>query len=169
MEEVWRKIDMAPEYEVSSLGNVRSFKNGKVVVLKQAIAKGYKSVALRNAGRYIVRRTHRLVAIAFLPNPHNLPEVNHIKPDKGNNRVENLEWCTHEDNIRHSFALGLVPRPKGAKSGDKNPAARMMINMQTGIFYGCVKEAAEAHNINRLTLSSMLNGKCKNWSYLQYA
>lgn len=53
------------------------------------------------------RKVHREVALAFIPNPYNLPEVNHIDGDKHNNHVSNLEWVTHQQNVQHSFDTGL--------------------------------------------------------------
>lgn len=55
---------------------------------------------------------HRLVAQAFIPNPNNLPQVNHIDGNKENNCITNLEWCTREDNIKHAYKIGLNPSRK---------------------------------------------------------
>jgi hypothetical protein len=73
--------------------------------------KGYNRVSLHIDG--IGRQTklvHRLVAEQFLPNPLNLPQVNHIDGNKSNNAVSNLEWCTGQDNVTHSVITGLVKR-----------------------------------------------------------
>ena len=90
--------------EVSDAGEIRS--HGKV--LQGEITKqGYIRIHVSDAGvthRYLV---HRLIATVFLPNPHNLPCVNHIDGDKTNNCVNNLEWCTYADNLRHAYSIGL--------------------------------------------------------------
>ena len=94
-------------YDVSEDGIVVNTKTNKV--LKPYISKrGYYRVKL-----YMVEHSarmfqvHRLVAQAFIPNPRNLPEVNHIDGNKLNNSVENLEWCTGKENIAHAEKHGL--------------------------------------------------------------
>lgn len=105
-------------YEVSNTGNVRSLdryvngKNGsrhfiKGVMMKlQVNKKGYYGVILHKDGRHYSKIVHRLVAEAFIPNPYNLPQVNHIDTNKKNNSVKNLEWITNEDNMRHAVEHG---------------------------------------------------------------
>lgn len=66
-------------------------------------------------------RVHRLVAMAFVPNPEGHTEVNHIDGDKGNNHCDNLEWCSRLENMRHAFANGLCK----AVSGENAPAAKL--------------------------------------------
>ena len=93
-------------YEVDSLGNVYSVKRTttKGGKLKPQLSKGYCRVALSKNGvakRYFV---HRLVAKAFIPNPFDLPQVNHKDERKTNNRVENLEWCTAKYNTNYADA-----------------------------------------------------------------
>lgn len=97
MSEEWKDIPDYEGYQVSNMGNVRSLnygQTGKVRVLKPVKFKcGYLYVNLCKDGDRKHYRVHRLVAQAFLPNPDNLPQVNHRDENPSNNRVENLEWC----------------------------------------------------------------------------
>jgi group I intron endonuclease len=99
MDEIWKDIEgYEGLYQVSNLGDVRSLKyagGNKVKLLKQSTdKKGYKRVVLCKDRKKKNHWIHRLVAIAFIPNPNNLPIVNHIDECKSNNMVSNLEWCT---------------------------------------------------------------------------
>lgn len=100
--ENWKDIEGYPNYQVSNLGRVKSLGNNKTrkeKILKSGKNnKGYLKVILYKEGKIKNYRVHRLVAQAFLDNPNNLSEVNHKDEDKTNNRVENLEWCTHQYN-----------------------------------------------------------------------
>lgn len=93
-------VGYAGNYEVSSCGKVFS----KGIPLKQETNSGYRRVSLSLGGISRHLRVHRLVAGAFIPNPFNLPQVNHIDEDKSNNEVSNLEWCTVQKNCEHSKA-----------------------------------------------------------------
>ena len=99
--EEWRAITDFPDYQVSNLGRVRSRKWGKERIMKPATYHGYKKIQLCiNSEDYWTTTVHRLVATAFIGNPDNLPEVNHINHIRDDNRVENLEWVTHNENQR---------------------------------------------------------------------
>ena len=108
--EEWKEIPgYEGLYEVSSYGKVRSldrydsrncFRKGKVLSPVKD-KDGYLAVFLSCNGKQKTIRIHRLVAKAFLPNPDNLPEVNHLDEDKTNNRVDNLEFCDHKYNINY--------------------------------------------------------------------
>jgi hypothetical protein len=104
--EVWKDIDgYNGRYRVSNLGRIWSFAQDTVrgkIKTGNPTMKGYLSICLRNPG--CPSRTipiHRLVAKAFIPNPDNLPQVNHKDEVKTNNSVDNLEWCTNEYNARY--------------------------------------------------------------------
>lgn len=108
--EVWRDIkNYEGLYEVSNFGNVRSLKFGKIKYLKPANnGFGYYHVILCKNGQKKYFKVHRLVANAFIENPNGYNEINHIDEDKTNNKVENLEWCTHKYNKRFSSAKRVV-------------------------------------------------------------
>jgi hypothetical protein len=116
--EIWKDIDgYDGKYQISNTGRVRSFtrwKNGKD--LKAGInTHGYYIVNLVKDGRKNIefKLVHRLVALHFIPNPNELPEVNHIDGNKLNNNIDNLEWVSRFDNIRHAYKHGLIPKRRG--------------------------------------------------------
>ena len=99
MKEMWKDIPGYERlYQVSNLGNVRSLnynRTGEIKLLKQIPDKGgYKTIQLCKNGKPKHCKIHRLVAMAFIPNPNNLPAVNHKDENPSNNNVNNLEWCT---------------------------------------------------------------------------
>ena len=111
MNEIWKPIKgYEGLYEVSNFGNVRSLKRNTTEgkVLKQGWhTRGYSNVSLSKGNNHKTRSIHRLVAETFIPNPNNLPEVNHKDGNKKNNCVENLEWVTRIENVLHSMETGL--------------------------------------------------------------
>lgn len=101
-------------YEISDTGQVKNLRSdpknrtypGKILN-PGLTGSGYPFVLLSVAGITENKMIHRLVAEAFIPNPDNLPEVNHKDGDKINNRVDNLEWCSRSHNLRHAVDNGL--------------------------------------------------------------
>lgn len=120
--EEWKPIQgYEGVYEVSCQGNVRSLdrfvktsKSGKKFVkgrlLKPVAVKGYSIVSLCLNGHQVEKKIHRLVANAFLDNPFELPQVNHLDGNKTNNNVSNLEFCSPLHNVKHAFDTGLCDR-----------------------------------------------------------
>jgi hypothetical protein len=102
--EEWRHVLGFEWYWVSNLGHVR--RDGKM--LKPQSGRGYWHVSLSLRGKRYTKRIHRLVAQAFIPNPRNLPEVNHKRGNTANNRVSNLEWSTTLANRRHAAKHQLL-------------------------------------------------------------
>lgn len=110
-------------YQVSNYGRVKSlyriieYSDGRKQPVRERILipinnGGYYAHTLRNITKHCVIRLHRLVAMAFIENPHNFNEINHKDANKLNNNVDNLEWCTHQYNMEHMFRLGLRSRKK---------------------------------------------------------
>ncbi len=128
MKEIWKDIDFIDKfqglYQVSNLGRVKSL--GRIVyypnscynktnegvyrperILKPKL-KRYAGVTLSNSKNKIYPNVHRLVALAFIANPHNKPCVNHLDGDKLNNIVTNLEWVNWDENTQHAYEIGLI-------------------------------------------------------------
>lgn len=109
MNEVWRDIEGFDGYQVSNMGRVKNLnynRTGEERVL-QATDNGQKYLVLSlcKDGKKYNKRVHRLVAEAFLPNPDNKPEIDHINTDRRDNRVENLRWCTNKENINNPLTI----------------------------------------------------------------
>lgn len=125
--EVWEDIKgYEGLYQISNLGRVKclpkdvvSTKYGHVRHYPERIAStysrngGYKFVELSKDGKARKYSVHRLVAKHFISNPENKPQVNHIDGNKANNRVDNLEWVTASENIKHAYENGLKNSPSG--------------------------------------------------------
>ena len=95
-------------YAVTDDGEIFSYRSGKV--LKPFLNnRGYPTVHLYKEGCRNKESVHRVVALNCIPNPDNLPEVNHKDGDKLNYHPNNLEWCTRLDNVQHGFSTGLIP------------------------------------------------------------
>lgn len=112
MEEVWKDIKgYEGIYQVSNLGRIKSFKrksiNEGLILKPHEIRLGYLQVTLYDKNKRKIFLVHRLVAMTFIPNPQNKPEINHKDGNSSNNKVSNLEWCTHQENIQHAWDNGL--------------------------------------------------------------
>ncbi len=127
---IWKAIKEFEGYEVSDTGLFKSFvknKNGKLLTL-QKVKKGYLHVKI--AGKW--RQAHRLIAATFIPNIQNKKQVNHINGIKHDNRVENLEWVTQSENLKHAYKLGLLNH----NHLDRNSNGRFIKKIQYAVYQG---------------------------------
>lgn len=147
--EIWVQ-SIENNYEVSSWGNIRNSKTKKNRRLCVG-SHGYYCVTFSNRS---TRTLHRLIAIAFIPNPENLEQVNHKDGNKLNNNIENLEWVTRSDNAKHSFKLGMSYQPKSKKILAYNANGRK-------INFNSIFEAAKYLFIRRASIQDYLSGKRK--------
>ena len=154
-------------YKVSNYGNIKSLFRGedRAIILKTSIVCGYVSFGLWRGGKGKMVKVHRMVAMAFIPNPRNLPEVNHIDGNKLNNRVENLEWCSQRENICHRENV-LNNKTKGSKYIGVTPVkecinrwkACCLLNKKVNYLgtYGSEEEAYQAY-LNFLKVNNVKN------------
>lgn len=136
-------FDVKPfhQYYVSSCGKVFGCKGNE---MKQSITnRGYKRVTLSINGKEERWSVHRLVALLFIPNTEQKPQVNHIDGNKENNDVSNLEWCTASENNKHAFSTGLKKNLVKGKFGKDHIASRAIVCIETGKIYNCQREVAE--------------------------
>ena len=121
MEIEWKQMPddrLKDIFLVSNTGQVK--RNSKDKLLKASLShNGYRLFATKvggRSGKYVTVRIARMVAMAFIPNPDNKPQVNHIDGDKLNDSVGNLEWVTNQENTIHAIQTGLLVHPTGYKS-----------------------------------------------------
>ena len=187
-DEVWKDIEgYEGLYQVSTCGNIKSLAkprkngNGRCYIQKEKLLKqsftstGYKKVELYKDGKRKSFKVHRLVAIAFIPNPDNKPEVNHIDGNKINNNIDNLEWVTSSENTIHAYETGLSPNKKELdeiriielynKGTSKEEISRMFdvsnvviarILKENGIRLRTKSEAYDKYHLDELDLNELL-------------
>lgn len=157
--EIWKDAPGFPGYQVSNAGRVRSFYR----VLAPDSVKGYYRVRLYKNNRVYRIFIHRLVAMAFVPNPDGLPQINHKNEIKTDNRAENLEWCTAKYN--NAYGTG---RERAAKSRSKAVGQYTTGGILVAT-YDKIKDAREKYGSH---IFSVLAGKRKTaggfvWKYVQ--
>lgn len=184
MEEIWKDIKgYEGKYKVSNLGRVKSLKDRhgyREKILKQLLTHhGYMQVMLfdkakGNKGkRYYA---HRLVAEAFISNPNKFPIINHKDEIRTNNRIDNLEWCTHKYNSNYGTARVKISEthkgeknPMYGRTGDKNPMygknggkhqrAKGVKCLTTGEVFASISEATNKYNACGSQISKCCKGK----------
>lgn len=116
----WKLIEgFGGTYSVSNYGDVKNNRTGKLMKPRKN-EKGYLHIGLTKNGKQKCMRVHRLVAQAFIPNPENKPQVNHIDFDRENNCVSNLEWSTVQENTQYSVCNRKPPgQQKKKKQQDR--------------------------------------------------
>lgn len=173
-----KEIKQYPNYFVTKEGLVFSSKTNKFLKFSYD-QQGYQRVGLY-VGNYKSKtiKVHRLVAETFIDNIENKKDVNHIDGNKANNNIFNLEWCTRSENIKHAFKNGLSKISENQKNRfiqmtksqilANNPAARKLINTETGEIFDTIKEVLPLVNLKRTTFQAMLNNQNPNKTNFKY-
>jgi hypothetical protein len=137
------------DYAISKSGKILSLLTDQYVNTS-VDSNGYLKVTLWSDGNRCTKRVHILVAEQFLPNPDNLPVVNHRDGNKQNPNVSNLEWCTYSENTQHAHDTGLIK-----KTSDK------VVVRGDGRVYRSLTDAAKDNNITKSAISKVINGSRK--------
>ena len=172
--EIWVSVHNADNYLISNLGNIRTKnryitdKNGNKKFFKSKYliptvnSRGYYHINIKmNDNKYHVLSIHRLVAEHFIPNPSNLPEVNHKDENKLNCKHTNLEWCNRSYNLNYGNRNDKVRKTLGKK----------VLCIETNIIYDSIHEAGIKNNIRPAMISRCCNGNRKtvhgyHWKFI---
>ena len=155
----FKSIPQAPMYAVNECGDVYSVRYKKVLKSKANKA-GYYIRDFYADGTRNFLRVHRIVAELFIPNPDNLPCVNHIDGDKMNNHVSNLEWCTHSHNNKHAIGTGLrTPNIQVAIDATKKRVKATDITTGLQTEFESARKAGEVLGCNYRCISLCCQGK----------
>jgi predicted XRE-type DNA-binding protein len=168
--EEWKSIvDYEGYYDVSTMGNVRRssrvqvysdgriFHFNKKIISKYICNNGYYTVGLTRDSKTIQYSIHRIMAIAFIPNPDNKPEVNHKDGIKLNNTLDNLEWNTTKENAIHAVLNGLTPI--GEKRWNAKLSNEQVINIRKLFFTNKIRQSAisKLYGVPRRCISKIIN------------
>lgn len=162
----WRKIEGFENYSVSDTGLVRNDTSGKY--LKPQVTKGHYYVHPCKNGKWRNIYVHRLVAMAFIPNSENKPQINHIDGNPANNCVSNLEWCTNKENQLHKYRiLGAKPNIEAAI----NACRKQVVCIETGEIFKSITAAAmsigaKQPNVSKALKSSKYTAGGFHWGYV---
>ena len=144
-------------YAITEDGQIWSYRRQKFLKTFDN-GQGYLSIVISIEGKKHRYKIHKLVAETFIPNPDNLPVIDHIDENKHNNSIENLRWVTHRENILHS-GNNLKPKPR-----------RPIRCIETGVVYPSMTKAAAEYGVCTAAISHALKGKQKtsagmHWEY----
>jgi hypothetical protein len=170
--EQWKAIaDSNGEYHISDHGRVKSYKSGKELVLKPGSSgNGYPAVFIHVFDKKPkFEKIHKLVALAFIPNLENKPQVNHKDGNKLNNHIDNLEWSTRKENVNHAWKTGLFESKrlaisKAASKSNSKPVVDVVTNKK----YDSLKLACESigEPYGRHVLRNFKSSKLQRFYYL---
>jgi len=167
--EIWKDfVGLENVFVVSNKGRIRRImhrKNPTNRLMKQFLhPEGYFTLPLSNLGEQKFNLVHRAVAIAFIDNPLNLPEVNHKDGNKTNNCVENLEWVTKLENIRDAWRTGLSKPKKGENHGCSKLTEKEVLEIRAIGRTMSAREIATLYGVNEQAIHKIRTGQ--RWKHL---
>ena len=172
--EIWKPCTESDYYEISNYGRVKQI--GTMTKSKHPIpritpqrldGKGYCSCSLitTNSKRSNGFKVHRLVGFCFIQNPNNLEQINHINGKKTFNKVDNLEWISNLDNMRHSYEIGLREfSSRGEMNGRSVLNEENVRDIYENKEYKTIKELCEIYGTERSTIQAIMDDK--HWTYV---
>ena len=182
--EIWKDIEnYEGKYQVSNLGRVKSLERdvyrqngtfhyhaGERILVPFLDRGGYQYVNLSKNGRVKKESVHRLVAMAFLPNPENKPQVNHKDEVKTNNAVENLEWCEASYNNNYGTRNSRMIQNRRSYKLGNHPQAKPVFCVELNKIFDCAIRAEKELGICASSISQVCKGKLKttggfHWRY----
>lgn len=177
MEEIWKTIDgYEGYYQVSNMGRVKTLERWAEMVMKGTLCKrfvperilnpskdsfGYLVVGLCFNAKMKTNKVHRLVGAAFIPNPENKPQINHINAIKDDNRVENLEWATSKEDALHRVALKLQVNKKGADNPRSIPISQFTLDGTWVRDWAAAIEVQRETGFRQSSISACVKGNYK--------
>lgn len=144
--------EIFPSYYISNFGNIKHDNN----FLKKCIhSNGYEQVNIRIGNKYVTKLIHRLVAVAFIPNPDNKPCVDHIDGNKRNNYVSNLRWVTPVEN-----ANNIITKKKSIENRKSHNEKKIVaISGEINVYFNSIIEASIILGVDRTSISKCLKGQ----------
>ena len=167
MSEIWKDIiGYEGLYQISNFGRVKSlakpcgFTNLPEMIRRTKVKpNGYEIIILSKNNQKKTFHIHRLVAMAFLNDYSDKLDVNHKDGNKLNNKLTNLEMCTHSENIRHAYTTGLMKAASGEKSGRSKLTRQMVLDIRNAFeLYHNYSKVGNLFNVNSGTIHAIING-----------
>lgn len=157
--EQWKDIPgFENKYQISNTGAVKSSCRNKEIIMSPALNTfGYPKVGLYKDSKYTSATVHRLVAEAFIDNPDNKPQINHIDGNKANNNVSNLEWCTNSENMQHAWRERLCKPQNGSTNGMSKLTEQDVLNIRAD--ERVLRDISAQYGVNISTISNIKNRK----------
>jgi hypothetical protein len=181
-EEIWKDIKgFEGLYQVSNLGRFKSLarpstdnKKRKTkymgtdrILNYKALKDGYQRVNLVKDSKVHYLRAHRLISEAFIPNPENKPHINHINGVRDDNRLENLEWVTHQENAQHAHDTGLCNPALGEKNGKSKLTSREVLEIKVLLNRGVLPKSkiAKLYSVSNGCIARISNET--SWAHVK--
>lgn len=151
-------------YAVTKEGRVWSYRANRFMKTTPD-SKGYVIMDLNRNGKRFSVSLHRLIAIAFVVNPNNLPVINHKNGIKSDNRAENLEWCTQSENNQHAYDTGLAHGMKGTKHWNVKLIESNVIEIRNSVSHGVRRMIlAKKFGVTRTTIGDII--RRRSWTHI---
>lgn len=169
MKEEYKKITNYSHYRIYNNGKVYSEFINRFITPTQDSYGYLQNTLVDDQGNRKTIKTHRLVAMAFLPNPNNYPDVNHRDFNRKNNNIENLEWCTEEYNTHYTRDYNLLSNSKSYKKLSPLIEEQVLL-IPTLLNYGfSVKLISKLYNVGHITIRNIVSGKTWRWLKLNFS